>query len=160
MRKMDEITAEVIFGKLQAERKTGELLSLPVDFYEQIDREIENLKKNPSMESKQYLENFTKLVNQLKEKRTQKVLIYLAYNKQLPQPIPRSEENLFKKIKAIMNEETKSVQVKRIKINLDIPEILTPEGNKIGPFSKDQIIEIDDNKEIEYILQNKIGELV
>jgi len=157
---MEEITPEVIFSKLQAERKTGELLPLPADFYEQIDKEIENLKKNPSMESKQYLENFMKLVNQLKEKRMQKVLIYLAYNKQLPQPIPRFEENLFKKIKAIINEESKPPQVKRIKINLDIPEIITPEGNKIGPFSKDQIIEIDDSKEIEYILQNKIGELI
>jgi len=157
---MEEITPEVIFSKLQAERKTGELLPLPADFYEQIDKEIENLKKNPSMESKQYLENFMKLVNQLKEKRMQKVLIYLAYNKQLPQPIPRFEENLFKKIKAIINEESKPPQVKRIKINLDIPEIVTPEGNKIGPFSKDQIIEIDDSKEIEYILQNKIGELI
>jgi len=136
------------------------LLPLPADFYEQIDKEIESLKKNSSMDNKQYLENFIKLVNQLKERRIQKVLIYLAYNKQLPQPIPRSEENLFKRIKAIMSEETKSVQAKRIKINLDIPEIITPEGNKIGPFSKDQIIEIDDNKEIEYILQNKIGELI
>ncbi|MFP3278733.1 MAG: hypothetical protein RXP92_00235 [Candidatus Micrarchaeota archaeon] len=157
---MEEITPEVIFSKLQAERKTGELLPLPADFYEQIDKEIENLKKNPNMESKQYLENFMKLVNQLKEKRMQKVLIYLAYNKQLPQPIPRFEENLFKRIKAIINEESKPSQVKRIKINLDIPEIITPEGNKIGPFSKDQIIEIDDSKEIEYILQNKIGELI
>jgi GINS complex subunit Sld5. len=157
---MEEITPEVIFSKLQAERKTGELLPLPVDFYEQIDKEIENLKKNQSVEGKQYLENFTRLVNQLRERRTQKLLIYLAYNKQLPQPIPRSEENLFKKIKAIMNEETKSVQAKRIKINLDIPEIITPDGNKIGPFSKDQIIEINDDKQIEYILRNKIGELV
>ena len=157
---MEEITPEVIFSKLQAERKTGELLPLPADFYEQIDKEIESLKKKSSMDNKQYLENFIKLVNQLKERRIQKVLIYLAYNKQLPQPIPRSEENLFKRIKAIINEETKSVQAKRIKINLDIPEIITPEGNKIGPFSKDQIIEIDDNKEIEYILRNKIGELI
>ena len=157
---MEEITPEVIFSKLQAERKTGELLPLPADFYEQIDKEIESLKKKSSLDNKQYLENFIKLVNQLKERRIQKVLIYLAYNKQLPQPIPRSEENLFKRIKAIMSEETKSVQAKRIKINLDIPEIITPEGNKIGPFSKDQIIEIDDNKEIEYILQNKIGELI
>jgi DNA replication initiation complex subunit (GINS family) len=157
---MEELTPEVFFEKLQAEKKTGELLTLPVDFYQAAEKEAKRMELNSTFENKHYLENFKKLLNQLKERRIQKVLIYLAYNKQLPQPIPKEEEDIYNKIKEVISGESKVKPSTKIKINIDIPEIITPKGSKIGPFSKGQIIEIEDDSEVEFILQNKIGEMV
>ncbi len=157
---MEELTPEVLFEKLQAEKKTGELLTLPIDFYQAAEKEEKRLELNSTFENKHYLENFKKLLNQLKERRIQKVLIYLAYNKQLPQPIPKEEEDIYNKVKELISGESKVKPSTKIKINIDIPEIITPKGSKIGPFSKGQIVEMEDNSEVEFILQNKIGEII
>ncbi|MGC9010788.1 MAG: hypothetical protein ACP5JN_01415 [Candidatus Micrarchaeia archaeon] len=157
---MEEITAELLFEKIQSEKKTGELLPLPIDFYENANLTKEKMESSANFENKQYVENFKKLLNQLIEKRIQKVLIYLAYNKQLPYPVPKQEEEIYKKVKAIIAGEANIYSATKIKINLDVPEIITPKGKKIGPFSKGQIVEVEDNSDVEFILQNKIGEIL
>ncbi|MGC8662290.1 MAG: hypothetical protein ACP5RT_00690 [Candidatus Micrarchaeia archaeon] len=157
---MDEITSEFLFEKLQQEKKTGELLSLPVDFYKLAELFEKKSTENNIVESDRYIENFKKLLRQLKERRLQKVLIYLAYNKQLPKPVPKEEEDIYNRIKTIINQDNTNQEPKKIKINEDLPEVIAPSGNKIGPFSKGQVIEMEEYSIIDFILQNKIGEII
>ncbi|MGC9099061.1 MAG: hypothetical protein ACP5HW_00740 [Candidatus Micrarchaeia archaeon] len=157
---MEEITAEILFDNLQKEKKTGELLPLPTNFYDIVESTLAKLEASSNEENKQFVENFKKLLSQLKERRLQKVLIYLAYNKQLPQPTPKKEEEIYNKIKSIIGMDITARASKKIKINMDLPEVITPSGKKIGPFSKGQIVEIDESSTIDFILQNKIGEII
>ena len=109
------------------------------------------------------MKNKEKLINNIKKIRTQKILLYLAYDRRLPSPIPKKEENLYIYIKDIINSSSFNIKNNKIKINNNTPELITPEGNKIGPFKKGQYIDIqdiDNKNEVDFILKNKIGELI
>lgn len=155
---MATIDQAQLFSILSKEKETGELLPLPTDFYQQIESLILSL--SSSDVPKQEEANLQKMVAQLKEKRRQKILIYLAYNRPLPRPVPQEEENLYNEILKILNKDASKTSVFKVKILTDLPEIVTPEGKKLGPFSKDQVVELTDRKDVDFILVNKIGEEV
>ncbi len=146
-------SAEVLYARLSDERKTGELLPLPVDFYRKLD-----LKENAS--DTDTTVNNNKLLNTLKAKRIQKLLIYLAYDRQPPQPIPAEEGELYKRIRAVVSNTDADEKSSRIKVLSDIPEIATPTGGKIGPYRANEIIELQDESDVEFVLKNKIGEKI
>jgi DNA replication initiation complex subunit (GINS family) len=153
-----EVTTEQLYNILQSEKKTGELLPLPKEFYKYAEQYLKGLE--PSSEDKpQMITNFRKLLLSIKEKRTQKLLIYIAYNKQLPTQIPEEEEDLYKKIKNILEGTDHSQKLKKLKINVDMPEIIMPNGNKIGPFKQNQIVESAAQDEVEFLINNKLCEL-
>ncbi|MGC8710170.1 MAG: hypothetical protein ACP5RF_00965 [Candidatus Micrarchaeia archaeon] len=158
---MEEISPELLFEKVQAEKKTGEILPLPKNFFEDAEtyiKNIENQQKDP--QKTQYINNFRKLLNILKERRMQKILIYIAYNKQLPSYSTAEEEEIYNKIKNMLSESTTKPSLKRVKILSDIPEVITPKGNKLGPFKQNQTIEVEDENDTDFILKNKLGEIV
>ncbi|MEM3859864.1 MAG: hypothetical protein QW478_10745, partial [Candidatus Micrarchaeaceae archaeon] len=103
--------------------------------------------------------NAQKMLSQLKEKRKQKILVYLAFGKPLPKPIPEEEETLYNEILQILSNSA-DVKTTRLKILADLPEIMTPEGKKLGPFKNGEVIEVTDVKDASFIVNNKIGEKV
>ena len=158
----DKKYLEELFNKISEEKKTRELLPLPEDFYEKILLNAEKNKKTTeeTEKSEKVEKNIKKLLENIKKIRTQKVLLYLAYDRKLPTPIPKEEESLYKYIKNILNNTSDSVKFKQIKIINTIPEVITPEGKKLGPFIKGETILPESESEIEFILKNKIGEII
>jgi hypothetical protein len=158
---MEEITSELLFEKVQAEKKTGEILPLSKHFFEDAEEYIKNIEKQQTDPQKtQYINNFKKLLSMLKERRMQKILIYIAYNKQLPSYSTIEEEGIYERIKKLLTENSVKPTLTKVKILSDIPEVITPEGNKIGPFKQNQTIELESENDTDFILKNKLGEIV
>lgn len=150
----EETTVENLFRRLSEEKKTGELLPLPFDFYKQ-DREEE--KKTGEEKQK---ENRLRILNMLRARRVQKILIHLAYGRQPPKPIPKEEEKLYLTIKKILDEESNNGKIIKIKIKSKIPEIITPRGVKLGPYQENEIVETENDADVEFIINNGIGETI
>ena len=155
-----EITAEFLFSQLKAERSTGELTPLPENFYLQAKEELDKMKSQGKNESDlKQAENAASMFASLKERRKQKLLIYLAYGKQLPQPAPREEALLYAQLSEVLKGERNSTKVARLKILADVPEVITTEGKKIGPFKKGEVVEATHNGDVEFMLKNSIAAL-
>ena len=122
---MEILTASQIFEVLEKEKATGNLLPLDQDFYRKAEDYISILKNSGNEKE---VSNIEKLVKQLRHKRQQKLLIYLAYEKPLPKPMPAEEETLYNEILKILNKNDEQIKVTRIKILADLPEVITPEG--------------------------------
>ena len=43
---------------------------------------------------------------------------------------------------------------------MDVPEIITNTGTKLGPYNKNEIIDINSNDDIMFIIENNIGEKI
>ena len=154
---MNDVAVE-LFTKLQEEKKTGELLQLQSDYYVKLDKYAET-KKDNLFENGKDKENIIKILSSLKKRRIQKILVYLAYEKPLPSQIPIEEEDLYNQIKKILNKEHVSNSVTKIRINVQVPEIITKEGTKLGPYKQNEIVELNKEEDIKFILSNKIGEI-
>jgi DNA replication initiation complex subunit (GINS family) len=150
-----EMQTETIFAKLIEEKKTGELQPLPRNFYANIEAD----NKKPKNANTQELQNKQSTLGALKSRRMQKILVYLAYNKPLPTPLPAEEEDIYYQILKIINKEEQQVKTTTIKINIKIPEIITPNGSKIGPYQEGDTIQIANTSDVEFIINNKIGEI-
>ncbi len=148
---------ETVFSVLEKEKSTGELQPLSANFYKEVSEFVASVKDSAS---KSELANLEKMVLQLKEKRKQKILIYIAYNRHLPEPVPEEEETLYNEIVKILNKGEKKAETAKIKILADLPEIITPEGKKLGPFKSGEVIELEDQNDINFVITNKIGEKV
>ncbi|MGD0728518.1 MAG: hypothetical protein ABR981_00370 [Candidatus Micrarchaeaceae archaeon] len=162
---MDEnITYDYLWQAYQKEKQTNQLLLIPKTFYEDIFKFVNNVQTNTNF-NQTTKDNTIMLVNDFFEKRKQKILIYIAYNKQLPQPISNNELEFYNKLLQIVKEEKLdfAVQTKTntnsLKSTKDIPEIILPSGNKIGPLAKNQIIEIENQQDKSYLLENTICEI-
>jgi len=155
---IEEITTNKLFNILSLEKSTGELQTLDTDFYASVKKFIEGLSQAEGKETE--AKNASKLLANLMERRKQKVLIYLAYNKPLPRPIPVEEENLYNEILKILNSSDKGNKSVKIKILEDLPEVITPYGKKLGPFKAGQLIEVDSVEDENFLVVNKIGEKV
>ena len=94
------------------------------------------------------------------EKRRQKILLYIAYNKPLPAAVPAEDEKLYSDLRSVLSSNDSRVKISKLKITSDIPEVLTAEGRKIGPFRQGEVVEVTDSNDIEFMIKNKIGEIV
>jgi len=154
------MTTEMLFSKLNEEKNRGELAPLQKDFYVSATDFIKKLDSdsNNQQHTKQ-AENTRRLIENLKEKRRQKLLIYLAYEKPLPQPVPEEEEDLYNEIRKILNKDEEKGRVATMKILADVPEVFTSEGRKVGPYKQGDVIEVPNSSDVEFMVKNKIGEL-
>jgi DNA replication initiation complex subunit (GINS family) len=153
------ITTELIFTKLQQEKNTGELTTLQSDFYSQANTLLSKLNAEaPAETSVKQLENAQKMLFSLRERRKQKLLMYVAYDKPLPAPVPEEEETLYNEIRQIIIKDNPQPKASKIKITNDIPEVLTAKGRKIGPYKRGEVVEVTDTSDAEFIIKNKIGE--
>ena len=149
------LTSNELSITLKNEKKTGELLSLPKDFYHQAEQA---LKDSGTNESNEY-SSISKLIASIKEKRVQKLLVYVAYDKSPPQPIPSEDEDLYIQIKKIVNKNTSENKVIKVKITKKIPQVITPSGNSIGPFEQSEVVYLSDMADVKFIIDNKLGEM-
>ena len=142
---------------LQAERKTGEVIPLPANFYKEAQRQSIQIEAHEA--GAQHKANFKKLLETLRERRLQKLLIYLAYNKQLPGQMPEEEGQIYNKIKGIISSNSDaSEKLKKLRITTDLPELVMPNGSKTGPYKQNQSLETGDDYETEFLLNNKLAE--
>jgi DNA replication initiation complex subunit (GINS family) len=163
---MDEnINYDYLWQAYQKEKQTNQLLLIPKTFY---DEALKFVKVNESTPytTQHTPENTIRLINDFFEKRKQKILIYIAYNKPLPQPISNNETEFYNRILQIVKSEKLDLSGD-IKVNLntlksikDIPEIILPSGNKIGPLRKDQIVEAGNEQDRKYLIENTICEQI
>jgi DNA replication initiation complex subunit (GINS family) len=155
------ISAELLFSLLQHEKATGELQQLQPDFYAQVNRFLDSLMSNrDSEEQSRQFENTKRMLASLAEKRKQKILLYIAYSKPLPAIVPVEDEKLYNDIRELLASGGSNQKISRLKIKSDIPEVLTTEGRRIGPFRQGEIVEVSDSSDIEFMIKNKIGEIV
>ena len=145
-----------LYVLLKTEQKTGEVIPLPEDFYLKIN---EKLKANGNTDSDEY-KSTLKITNSLRERRLQKILVYLAYNKELPHPLPSEEEDLYIQIKNIINKNNKEPKPEKVKIAKTIPQIVAPSGNRLGPYEQNEIVHIYDHADAKFMIENKIGEII
>ncbi|MEM3839084.1 MAG: hypothetical protein QXF01_00690, partial [Candidatus Micrarchaeaceae archaeon] len=124
-----EIQTEFLFLKLSEEKKTGELLPLPKDFYRQAE---EVISKHAEGSTHAEIQNKQTALNSLRAKRIQKILVYIAYGKPMPNPLPEEEEDLYRQILSVINKEAATPKTTKIKILINIPEVITTQGNTIG----------------------------
>ncbi|MHB1829929.1 MAG: hypothetical protein ACYCO0_00895 [Candidatus Micrarchaeaceae archaeon] len=147
-----EINVSGLLALLRNERKSGEVIPLPKDFYAKTKEKLGSYEKDTD----EY-KNTNKIISSIKEKRTQKILVYLAYNKDLPKPVPSEEEDLYIQIKNIINN-NEGAKPTKVKITKTIPQIVTPSGSKIGPYEQNETVYIYDHTDTKFIVENKIGE--
>ncbi len=135
------------------EKNTSKLLPMKKDFY----KEAEELVRNSKNEVEKT--NITNTLGFLKEKRTQKILMYIAYDKQIGNEVADEENEIYSKIRAVLKK-GKIQNSTKIKINMDVPEIITNTGTKLGPYNKNEIIDINSNDDVMFIIENNIGEKI
>lgn len=158
----DELTYDIVWQVYQKEKQTNKLFPLQKDFYS----EVEKLAVNKSMNNNGNnipLVNIHHLIKKIKEKRKQKILLYVAYDKQIDHPIPTEEYNLYNKITKIFTE-TGTIKPdehlnQKLNILQDIPEIFLPSGNKIGPLKKSEKIQINNKADEEFLITNMLCEV-
>lgn len=160
---MDEnISYDYIWQAYQKEKQTNQLLLVSKTFY---DDAVEFINRQKTADTT-LKENATRLLTEFFEKRKQKILIYIAYNRQLPQPISNNELEFYNRVlNTVKSEQVDLVQhgkqnVHVLKSIKDIPEIMLPSGSKIGPLKKDQIVEKLSEQDSNYLLENTICEQI
>ena len=162
----DNISYDYLWQAYQKERQTNQLLLVPRTFYEDALEFINKTKAIKDQDST-VADNAARILNDFYEKRKQKILIYIAYNRQLPQPISNSELEFYNKMLQVVKSErldlikqTKVTNIHTLKSIKDLPEIILPSGSKLGPLKIDQIIETVNEQDRSYLIENTICEQI
>ncbi len=185
------------------EGQSNELVNIDKNFYIDALNFINTLKSSDLGTSKK--DNAKKILINLFEKRKKKIAIYAAYNKPIPQTLPKIEQDLYLKIlSTIKNTKIESNEIDEINKNkpletlndnnisntnedlditeqsisqsdtcennpseitqegnlkalIDIPEIILPSGQKLGPIHKDEIFKISNNGDINFITTSNLA---
>jgi DNA replication initiation complex subunit (GINS family) len=155
---VDDISYDFIWRFYQREKQTNQLLPTGKNFYDEI------LEFNTSFSKEQQHTNVEKITVELFEKRKQKIMLYVAYGRN-PPSMSNSETEFYTKMVELSNTHTLSLvaqsskKSKLMRSLKDIPEIMLPSGNKIGPIKKDEIINDPISEtDTEYLIQNTICE--
>lgn len=151
---------DYVWRLCQKEKQSNQLLQISRNFYPEIADYLANAKITEPQKL-----NLEKLLVGLFEKRKQKLFLYVAYRKPLPQPISDLEQEFYNKIMEIAEKHRLNLSTAANKSNkllrsvTDIPEIILPSGRKFGPYRKDEIIEIPGSEmDSEYLIKNAICE--
>ncbi len=159
---VNDITYDLLWQLVQKEKQTNELQLLPKTFYTDGIKLLESLDRKDMTEDETNIKkNTTKLLLEIYEKRKQKLLIYVAYKKHLPQPAIQSEQELYEKLIDLVSKEKINLSTSKSGQSLvslqKIPEIILPSGKRIGPFEKDQVIDIKtDEEDTKFLISNSI----
>lgn len=150
---MTDITYDYIWQVYQKEKQTNELSAIPKTFYVDAEIFIKNIKEE---ESENIITNTQKIANLIFEKRKQKIMIYIALNKNIPQITPEETEFYKNAVELYNNSKLPyhSTEPSRPQLvaTKDIPEILLPSGKRIGPIAKEQVIKLENTKDIDFLL--------
>ncbi|MGC8537810.1 MAG: hypothetical protein ACP5MZ_02385 [Candidatus Micrarchaeia archaeon] len=103
-------------------------------------------------------ENTIKILHNIYELRKKKVLLYIAYKKQLPQSIPKLDMGLYNQIFEVYSKAKLEFDLERNNFIVlqHIPKIILPSGAQIGPLEKDDTVLINDEEDKKFLLNNNI----
>lgn len=157
---MEDVSYDYVWRTYQKEKQTNQLLQISKTFYQDISEYL----KKATLNDQQKV-NMERILFALSEKRKQKIFLYAAYNKPLPQPVSNSEQEFYNKLSELTKtyrvdeSDAQNKRTKLMKSLTDIPEIILPSGKKVGPFKKNDIVELQNQEgDIEYLLKNTICE--
>ena len=161
----DYMSYDYLWQLYQKEKQTNQLLPVPKTFYEDMSHFITSLDASND-KSTQIKSNATKMLNELFESRKQKILLYVAHGKAMPAPINSLESEFYDSVVKVTKsskvcvEETKSEAkgaCMPLKSLVDIPEIMLPSGNKLGPLKKEQVLDTElSDSDADFLLANAI----
>lgn len=158
---MEDETYNGVWQVWQKEKQSTKLQQIPKTFYDDTFKFISS-NQNTTDTGQTTNENVQRLLNNIYERRKQKILIYLAYNQTPPQPMPKEEERFYSKLASILNEEKLQHGQERGKedtafiVVQDVPKIVLPSGKEIGPLEKDKLIVVEDEHDRSFLLNNNI----
>jgi hypothetical protein len=162
----DDMSYEYIWQTFNNEKKSAQLMPLPRGFYKSADTFIKGLGDNEYDErAKNIKSNAVKILTDLYDRRKQKILIYAAYGRSLPNQTPEAEVRLFEKITELMktplSQHTEhQINKEFLKSLKDMPEIILPSGKKIGPLTKNQEFDIEDKDDVNFLINSEICERI
>ncbi len=143
----------------QKEKQSNELQLLPNDFYDKILKQF-NMINTDDIIHKTTKENILKLLYNIYERRKQKLIVYVAYNRQISQNMPKIEIDFHKKLLNFTLSEKldidKNIKDKKLLVIQEIPKIILPSGNEIGPVKKDEYIDINNDNDKVFLITNNI----
>ncbi len=141
----------------QKEKVSNELQEVPKEFYEDSMSFITKIKADDE-QSKTTKENTIKILYNIYELRKKKVLLYIAYKKQLPQSVTKLDMSLYNQISDIYNKAKLEFDSERNNFIVlqRIPKIILPSGAQIGPLEKDDTVSINDEEDKKFLLNNNI----
>ena len=159
-----DLTYEMLWQITQRERQTNELQPLPKSFYDDVSEFIKSYSNRELTEEEANVKkNALRLANELYERRKQKILIYVAYKRTMPQPaIPRELEFYNRLLEMsdqnrVDTDKSQGAKVQTLRSLQAIPQIILPSGRKAGPFEKGQLVEIpNDEEDIKFLINNTI----
>jgi len=160
---MEDISYNFLWELLQKERSTNTLQLIPKNFYDDVYNFIKENKAAQKQETQiATAENMVRIADEIFEKRKQKIILYVAYKKQLPSPTVDIEVDFYNKLKELytntkpINQPSQKPQEKLTVIIEKLPEVFLPSGIKIGPLQKGQAIEVKDKTDREFLIDNSL----
>ncbi|MDE1810534.1 MAG: hypothetical protein KGH66_00625 [Candidatus Micrarchaeota archaeon] len=156
----ENISYDYLWQTLENEKRTNQLTQIPRSFYADTITFINSIDQNTKESNLR--NNAVRLITELFEIRKQKILVYIAYNKHVPQQIAANEQEFYARVSEIARgnrielNQPNGPSSKKVKSVIDIPEILLPSGNKAGPFKRDQVIEMQDENDVKFLVDNSI----
>lgn len=139
------------------EKQTNQMLPLQKEFYEDVQQFVGKLNTTLDPEVATIKTNVIKILNEMFNKRKQKLLLYAAYNRPLPTPTPHIESQLYAKASEIMRydfaEQPQSKGEHKLEALDNLPEIVLPNGSKIGPLEKGQRIDVSNEEEAKFLIE-------
>ncbi len=157
----NDLTYDALWQTSQKEKRTNELQLVPKTFYDDMTEFINGMEKEShTEEEKQRASNAARMFNELYARRKQKIMMYVAYGRQLPSQMPQQDTDLYdeaaKVMKAAELSSGAAAQKPQLKVMQDIPEIILPSGRRVGPLARDQTIEIKEKDDRMFLVNNKI----
>lgn len=154
---LEENFYDLLWQVWQKEKVSNELQEVPKEFYEDATDFLESLKTNDER-TKATKENTIKVLHSIFELRKKKVLLYIAYKKALPQSIPKLDISLYNQISDTYNKTELKLDSERNNFIMlqQIPKIILPSGTQMGPLNKDDIINIKDEEDKKFLINNSI----
>jgi DNA replication initiation complex subunit (GINS family) len=159
----DELSYDILWQTYQKEKLSNELQLIPRTFYEDMKEFINSsFGKEKGEEGQVQKENATRLLYNIFERRKQKIIIYAAYGKSLPNTVSTQEAAFYEKILKVIKETTvenipdNKIEQIALKSLQNLPEILLPSGRKVGPLEKEQIIEVKNKEDTNFLINNGI----
>lgn len=154
---MEDETYNEVWQVWQKEKQSARLQQIPKNFYSEVLKYIFSVKGDSDTASSTR-ENTKRLLNNIYERRKQKLVLYSAYGQPLPQSIPKQEELFYGRLITVIREEKlqHDREENRLVVIQDIPRIVLPSGNEIGPLERDKQVEVNDETDRNFLVNNEI----
>ncbi len=153
-----KVTYDYIWQVHMREKETNQLTAVQKEFYEDAETFIKKLEAQTDHTSTVARTNIIKILGDIYKLRRRKILVYAAYNRPLPPQTPQSEHALYSKICEIAYggnaaPEQPAASRRVLEALENIPEVIMPNGSRVGPLAKGQLLEADDEETVNFLLE-------